>query len=597
METDFVSTLAASLSDRYRFERELGNGGMAMVYLAEDLKHGRKVAIKVVRPELAVAVEAGRFVREIRTIASLQHPHILGLIDSGEVGGQPFYVMPFVDGESLRDRLAREKQLPIAEAVRIVTDVASALDYAHRRGVIHRDIKPENILLHDGHAVVADFGIALDRPRATGTRITEAGMSLGTPQYMPPEQMMGQREITARSDIYALGCVAYEMLVGEPPFTGPTTQEIVAKVMTQRPASIISRRHTVPLGIEQAIQAALQKLPADRFPSTTAFSAALVGNGSETTTHIEPVVRRIVSGCYRVTEDVCRRLDRKSFDPRLVGSTMQYLDNGVPADVLVCFFPACGRAADQYVRVLEAASYRAIAVTPCGFEPTTAWRPNLSLMDHIVLVREFLRDTVSRFQPRIAVIAGFSSGDFAIRFAAAPDLESRLRIDGCLALGANLSIDTCFLTRMLATLPGDDDAAMLETLRGVSHAAQSLDEWVDICDYVVRIVPTFRRDVAPLRTFSAAIASPFEKHEITPFAEWYAAAAERDCCLRCVFEDTPMFRGLVREMQLRNLDEGLLGRRYVPESIVVEAGTNHFDLLDPTRIERHVRALAQHISG
>jgi eukaryotic-like serine/threonine-protein kinase len=196
-----VEQLTRALADRYRIEREPGQGGMATVYLAHDLKHQRKVAIKVLRPELAAVIGAERFVREIRTIAALQH--ILGLIDSGEGGGTAYYVMPLVEGESLRDRLTREKQLPIADALRIATEVAGALDYAHRHDVIHRDIKPENILLHDGQALVADFGIALAVTQVGGSRMTETGMSLGTPHYMSPEQAMGEREITARSDVYA----------------------------------------------------------------------------------------------------------------------------------------------------------------------------------------------------------------------------------------------------------------------------------------------------------------------------------------------------------------------------------------------------------
>ena len=597
MRADSVPPLAAALADRYRFERELGQGGMATVYLAEDLRHGRQVAIKVLRPELAVVIGTGRFAREIRTIAGLQHPHILGLIDSGELGGQAFYVMPFVDGESLRDRLAREKQLPIGDAIRIVTEVASALDYAHRRGVIHRDVKPENILLHEGQALVADFGIALGANSASETRITQTGISLGTPHYMSPEQATGQRDITARSDVYALGCVAYEMLLGEPPFTGPTPQAIVARILTERPASIVARRNTVPLVIEKAIQTALQKLPADRFPSASAFSAALAESGSQAITGAEVAGRTVVSGNYRLSEDVCRRLDRKSFDPRLIGSAMHYLENDGPADVLVCYFPACGRGADQYDKVLAASSYRAVAVTPRGFEPSAAWRPTLSLDDHIVLVREFLRDAAARIRPRYIVIAGFSSGgDFAMRFAAAADAESRVRIDGCLSLGANLSIETCFLTRLLGLLKSDDDGAMLATLRQVSNAAQSLDEWLNMSDYALRIVPTFRHDVAPLRSFGAAIAAPFETEPLTPFADWYRAAAAKGCHLRCVFEDTPMFRDLVRELQLRNLDEGLLGPRYEAESIVTEATTNHFDLVDPARVEGHVRALVERLA-
>ena len=274
--------LTAALADRYRVERELGAGGMATVYLAEDLRHHRKVAIKVLRPELAAVIGAERFLAEIRTTANLQHPHILALIDSGDTEGMLWYVMPSVEGESLRDRITREKQLPIADAVRIATEVAGALDYAHRHGVIHRDIKPENILLHDGAALVADFGIALAASSGAGTRMTETGMSLGTPHYMSPEQAMGEREITARSDVYALGCITYEMLVGEPPFNGPTAQAIIARVMTEEPRALTLQRKTIPLGVEAAVFTALEKLPADRFASTADFAVALANPATTT---------------------------------------------------------------------------------------------------------------------------------------------------------------------------------------------------------------------------------------------------------------------------------------------------------------------------
>ena len=269
-----VPRLTAALADRYRIERELGSGGMATVYLAQDIKHDRRVAVKVLRPELAAVIGAERFLAEIKTTANLQHSHILPLHDSGSVDGFLFYVMPYVEGESLRDHLNREHQLPVSEAVQLATQVASALDYAHRHGVVHRDIKPENILLHDGSALVADFGIALAVSTA-GSRMTESGMSLGTPNYMSPEQAMGEREITPRTDVYALGCVTYEMLIGEPPFTGPTAQAIVARVMTEEPRGLSIQRKSVPPHVEAAIQTALSKLPADRFASAAEFAAAL----------------------------------------------------------------------------------------------------------------------------------------------------------------------------------------------------------------------------------------------------------------------------------------------------------------------------------
>jgi len=278
MTTPF-ERLKQSLVECYRIERELGQGGMATVYLAEDLKHRRKVALKVLRPELAAIIGAERFLQEIEVTANLQHPNILPLYDSGSADGFLYYVMPYVEGESLRDKLAREKQLGVDESVALARQVAAALEYAHRHGVVHRDIKPENILLPSGQALVADFGIALAVSQAGGSRMTETGMSLGTPHYMSPEQATGDRTLDARTDIYALGCVTYEMLAGEPPYLGNTAQAIVAKILTEPPVPVRRRRASVPPHVEAAVQHALSKLPADRFASAAEFSAALNNPG------------------------------------------------------------------------------------------------------------------------------------------------------------------------------------------------------------------------------------------------------------------------------------------------------------------------------
>jgi serine/threonine-protein kinase len=279
-----VSRLTTAIADRYAIEREVGTGGMATVYLARDLKHDRLVALKVLRPELAAVIGAERFLHEIKVTAKLQHPHILPLHDSGEADSFLFYVMPYVEGETLRERLNREKQLGIEAAVEITRAVAGALDYAHRHGVIHRDIKPENILLHDGQPTIADFGIALAVSHAAGQRLTETGLSLGTPHYMSPEQAMGDRELDARSDIYSLAVVLYEMLTGDPPYTGSTAQAIVAKVITEKAPLVTAARDTVPQHVALAIHKALAKLPADRFPSAAAFSEALARPGHIDTT-------------------------------------------------------------------------------------------------------------------------------------------------------------------------------------------------------------------------------------------------------------------------------------------------------------------------
>jgi serine/threonine-protein kinase len=275
-----LDQLQAALSDRYSLEREIGHGGMATVYLARDVKHDRHVALKVLDPELGAVLGAERFLAEIKVTANLQHPNLLPLFDSGEAGGLLFYVMPFVEGESLRARLEREKQLPVDEAIRISVAIANALEYAHGHGVIHRDLKPENILVQHGQPVIADFGIALAVSKAGGARITQTGLSLGTPQYMSPEQATGDRVIDGRSDIYSLAAMTYEMLAGEPPHTGTTAQAIIARVLTDRPRSLRSTRPAVPEHVEATLERALEKLPADRFGTAREFAEALQGRAA-----------------------------------------------------------------------------------------------------------------------------------------------------------------------------------------------------------------------------------------------------------------------------------------------------------------------------
>jgi Tol biopolymer transport system component len=275
MPPTIAERLTSALAGRYVLERELGAGGMATVWLARDLRHDRAVALKVLRPELTAVLGAERFLDEIRLTARLDHPHILTLIDSGEADGLLFYVLPYVRGESLRARLDHEKQLPLDDAVRLVRQVASALAYAHSHGVVHRDIKPENILLHEGEAVVTDFGIALALREAGGTRLTETGLSLGTPQYMSPEQATGDRELDARSDVYSLGAVLYELITGDPPHAGATVQAVIAKLLTEKPTSLRTLRNTVPEALEKAVFKALAKVPADRFSGAAQFGDAI----------------------------------------------------------------------------------------------------------------------------------------------------------------------------------------------------------------------------------------------------------------------------------------------------------------------------------
>ena len=279
MTSDPITRLNTALEGRYRIERELGAGGMATVYLAEDVKHHRQVALKVLKPELAAVVGADRFLAEIKTTANLQHPNILPLFDSGESDGFLWYTMPYVEGETLRDRLERERQIPVTDAVRIASELAEALDHAHRQGVVHRDMKPANVLIRDGRPMIADFGIALAVGTAGGTRLTETGLSLGTPYYMSPEQAVGDQPVTSASDIYALGCVVYELLTGEPPHVAGSAQAVLARIITGEVKSAREHRPAVPLNVDGALRKALERLPADRFATAAEFGEALQDPG------------------------------------------------------------------------------------------------------------------------------------------------------------------------------------------------------------------------------------------------------------------------------------------------------------------------------
>ncbi len=395
--SDALTRLKTALASRYTLERELGAGGMATVYLAHDLKHDRKVAIKVLKPELAAVLGAERFVQEIKTTAGLQHPHILALHDSGEAGGFLYYVMPYIEGETLRDKLNRETQLGIEEAVRITTEVADALDYAHRNNVIHRDIKPENILLHDGRPMVADFGIALAVSAAAGGRMTETGLSLGTPHYMSPEQATAEKDLTNRSDIYSLGAVLYEMLTGSPPHVGSSAQQIIMKIVTEEAVPVTKTRKAVPPNVAAAVAKALEKLPADRFASARDLAAALVDSAFRhtNTRAAAPASDRrwrtaaLVLGAWALaaTGAIMLRWDPRpaetpdpvvisvvgTLDPRPVGQSLAISPDGRT----IVFTKRSGSVSQLFMRRLDAIDAVPIAGTEGGhmpvFSPDGEW--------------------------------------------------------------------------------------------------------------------------------------------------------------------------------------------------------------------------------
>ena len=603
METsELRDQLQRTVADRYRLGRELGRGGMATVYLAEDLRHRRNVAVKVLRAELAEGISAERFLREIEITARLVHPHILTLIDSGRADNLLYYVMPYVEGESLRQRLDREGELPVDDGVRVLREVADALAHAHQSGIVHRDIKPENVLLTGQHALVADFGVAKAVATARdgardggppGSALTSLGIALGTPAYMAPEQAAGDPHVDRRADIYAVGVLAYEMFTGAPPFTGPSPQHVIAAHFTQTPEPLARVRPSVPAALEQVVMRCLEKRPADRWRSADELVRrldAVTATPSAAAAGVE--LHRPTERTFRLTGDVCRKLHRATLDPRMIGDVQHYLDNGVESPVLVCFVHGTGYDQRQFERILRLVPYRALAPTLYGFEPAAPRRSALSLDDHLVVLREFVRDAVGRLRPEVALLVGFSSGaDVVLRLLAADAEEPRPLVDGLLSLGANLSLETCFVTRLFAQMDGDDPQRVLEDLRTLGADVDTLDEWLNVHEYLVTTLRKFHGDVAPLRRYSADVVRPFAAAGDSPFAAWYRAASGRVRHVRCVFEDTEMLNRPLRALQLRNLDEGIFGSRYHEDSIVTEPGTDHFDLVRPGLVLRHVQAM------
>lgn len=603
---EMAQAIATSITGRYRIERKLGAGGMAEVYLARDLRHDRDVAIKVMRRELGQTLGAQRFLREIRLLARLQHPHILGLVDSGEADGVVYYVMPYLAEGSLRDRLSRERELPIADALQILSEVAGALEHAHAEGVVHRDIKPENILFNAGHAQVSDFGIArlvsdLGDPAlstALGTALTTAGLAIGTPQYMAPEQAAGDPKIDHRADLYAFGVVAYESLAGVPPFVAASAAQLAALHLTQEPVPLSRLRPSVPAALEEMVMRCLQKRPADRCQSARELMAALGrAERADTPPRGETHSGRTVTARLPITEKLARRLDRRSFDPRMIGDSLEYLDNQAASDVLVMLLNAVWLDGSDFEPHLRMLPYRCIAPTLYGFAPRARLRLPLSLGDHILLLSELLDLVAGESDPSLIILVGFSaSGDLVMKLASGTP-EGERTPDGILALGPNQGIETCFISRVLAKIESNDPAQLLTALRSISETASSLDDWMLLNGYLGRILTRFRNDLEALRRLGRDIIEPFECDEEGAFARMYREAAARVRHIRCVFEDSEICNRLLRNVLTEHMDRRILGEHHRDGSLLIEPTPSHFELLQPERIAAHLATMVKELGS
>jgi len=593
------------LADRYHLEREIGAGGMATVYAARDSRHDRMVAVKILRPELARAIGGERFLRETTIVARLQHPHIVGLIDSGMMEGLPYYVMPLIHGESLRARLTTEGELPLDDGVQVVRQVLDALAYAHGQGLVHRDIKPENVLLSGyvprtgsssgrWHAMIADFGIAKALTDAgADPLLTATGMSVGTPASMSPEQAAADSHIDHRSDIYSVGVMAYEIFTGNPPFSASTAQHLIAAHITRKPESPSKHRPAIPPDLDQFILRCLEKNPADRWQTADDALARLdaitssdrwhATRGSPRPQHVEIVDRQ-----YQLTERVCRRLDRATLDPRIIGTDLLYADNQLESDVLLVLLHGTGQDAGVFRDLMETLPYRCVAPTLLGFEARKRSSVVLSLAAHLEILRAFVRDVIEMTRARTTIVVGFSSGaDVALLLAGSPDADLP-HIDGIVSLGANLSYETCFVTRLWSQLGSDDEMQMLSDLQRFGTGARGLEEWIKIHEYLVDTFRKFGSHVAAVKLFSQEIVNVFENGGRDAFVTLFRKSSDRVQAVRCVWEDSENCVRLVQELRMRNLDSRMLGERYRDDALFVERGVGHFDLLESDLVRKHL---------
>jgi tRNA A-37 threonylcarbamoyl transferase component Bud32/pimeloyl-ACP methyl ester carboxylesterase len=597
---DFQERLQRDLAATFTIERELRGGGMSRVFLAEETRLGRKVVIKALTPELAEGISAERFAREIKLAASLQQANIVPVLAAGQAAGVSYYTMPFITGQSLRDAVSAG---PVAIRVgfSILRDVLRALAYAHGAGVVHRDIKPENVLRSGESAVVTDFGIAkaLEVSRnQTVISLTGFGTVIGTPAYMAPEQAAGD-SVDHRADLYAWGIVAYELLTGVHPFADRTSaRALFAAHMSERPPALTAKRSDVPSTLQRVIERALEKDPEKRPASARELLAEIDSVATPLTgSHARPSAAHanIVERTFRVSDDVCRRLDRSLLDPRIIGGEMKWLDNGRASDVLVACIHGTGLDGEMFRETLQTLPYRSIAPTFFGFEPRTKRRVPLTLEAHLALICELLASVITELEPTRTILVGFSSGGDAVMRLASTK-ETAFTIDAVLAMGVNLSADFTWLTRRLARVQSVNQAGLLEDLKTIAQSADNVQEWLNVHEYLVKLLRKFQDDMEPLRVVSSGYSRPFEESPDV-FAAWYRAVSARVPVVTCTAEDTALCRRVIEDLRLRHIDRGLLGEQYRHDSLQIEADADHFDLVTPDRVDRHLQAALSRLSS
>ncbi len=610
----------------YEIVALLGSGGMGEVYRARDPRLAREVAIKVLPAAFSANPDrVRRFEQEARAAAALNHPNILAVHDVGRehLAGDEilFVVSELLEGQTLRALLAGGA-LPARRAMEYATHVASGLAAAHEKNIVHRDLKPENVFITSDWLVkILDFGLAkLTEPAAAGLTATLAttgrvetatGVVMGTVGYMSPEQLRGQA-VDHRSDIFSFGAMLYEMLAGERAFKGETAADTISAILHKEPPELAAAGLRVPPALERIVQRCLAKSQVDRFQSSRDLVFAIATltppaasmwetAGPERAASISrsgpndlPAHGHdIAQLTFPLSAAVCRKLNRTTLDPRMIGDQLQYADNGIEADTLVCFLHGTGLDHQQFEHLLKQVPYRAVAPTLYGCEPHARRRIRLPVTDHLIIVREWLRHLADRSPACRIVLVGFSTGsDLWLRFVSPPVHDPALRVDALLLFDANVSLETCWFTRVLARLEADQPAQVLDSLRSFGAGAGSIGEWLNIHEYLVKVLRKFHGNLDVLANWGAEFVRPFEGGGLTEFAQRYRTATGAVPHVRFVVsEQNEANREAVLNLRLMNLDTGFLGERYQEDSIVVEPDADHFDLLQPNRLVPHLESI------
>ncbi|MDX1630763.1 MAG: serine/threonine-protein kinase [Thermoanaerobaculia bacterium] len=599
----------------FRITAELGKGGMGEVWRAEDTRLGREVALKILpRAFVEDSERLARFQREAKVLASLNHPNIAAVHEVREEEGVHFLVMELAPGETLAHRIERGP-IPVDEAVAIALQIAAGLEAAHERKIVHRDLKPANIKVDSrGRVKILDFGLAkalgpgreggsgpgeTAAPTATFPS-TDPGTVLGTAAYMSPEQARGET-VDGRTDLWALGSILFEMLSGRRLFEAGSLADTLAAVL-EAPIDLEALPGATPPPVRRLLRRLLQRdldlrlrHPGDAWLELRDAREQEPERSRSPAPEdpVEPPPAR--SGSFVLSMEICRHLDRESLVPEMIDDSLELLDNERESEVLAVYLPSLGADRELFREIVERSSFRGLAVTPYGWEEDADLRPPIPLRDHLTILARLVEDAVSRIRPRDTILVGFSSGsDMALRLPSEAAVEVP-SLDGILALGPNLNLDTAFYTSRLASIRSKSSGEMLDTLREIGSSTDSVEEWAMLVPYLRKVALKFGSDVGTLQKVAAEIVAPFEDADDPPFAAWYRSVRQQGIEVRALFSNATFDREGLAELRMDHLDSGILGPDFQESDLVTERDRNHFELLDAELVETRIGELVEAI--